>query len=101
MIDIGKWWSIETYITCNKEELKKDPDRYRGYFINDPEWACYFAYHIDGKPRDDTRAISCTTKWTAYYYAFMVEEKFHPVSWEALKGTEWEPYYLDRVGKPE
>ena len=98
--DYKEGYGVEDYIRSCSEELKKDPDRYRGYFINDPALACYFAYYVDKKPRDDMRKVACKTDWTAYYYAYMVDGRYHPDTWAVIEGTAWETYYITNVGTP-
>ena len=46
-------------------------------FLQSPEWAYYYALHVDKQPHDDTRAAACRdTEW-AYYYALRVDKQPH------------------------
>ena len=68
-------------------------------FLQSPEWAYYYALHVDKQPHDDTRAAACRdTEW-AYYYALRVDKQPHDDTRAACRDTEWAYYYALRVDK--
>ena len=72
------------------KELRRDPDKYRPYFLNDPSGAYYYAILVDRGPRDDTRTAACMLAKEAYYYAACVDKKPHD---ETRKACLREPIY--------
>ena len=66
---------ILSYLVHNQAAFRNCKDMFRPYFLNDPEWAFYFAYQIDRKPRDDTREVSCRKAKYAFNYAYHIDEK--------------------------
>ena len=62
------------YFLENARDFRTDPDRYRGYFLQVPDWAYLFAKNVDQGPRDDTRAATLSDPYTAYWYAEEVDK---------------------------
>ena len=63
---------------------KREPDRFRPYFLNNPTSAYYFAYHIDKMPRNDTRKAVCKSSYWAFMYAKFIDKAPHKETWEAV-----------------
>ena len=56
-------------------ELLEDPDRFRPYFLSEPDWAFWFALLIDRKRTKETeKAVSSSDYYTARYYACVGED---------------------------
>ena len=82
--------SLAVFIVDNTEEMAKDPDRYRAYFLNDYMSALYFAYFIDEGPHDDTREAVLKDPKSSYHYAFETDK--HPRD-DTRKACCKDPYW--------
>lgn len=104
--------------------MKKDPDRFRGYYTSkaelaydfgrdvdncphdktreaacsDPEWAYFYARDVDKYPRDDTRKAACKDPFQALDYAKHVDACFHKETLAAvIDNKTCFKHYVDEV----
>lgn len=115
---------IQAYLIKNHDEIAKDKDFYRPYFLKEPDWAFWFARVIDKRSRKDTREIACQVPRFAYFYATWLEgphddtreavlcepyttfcyardvDKCYRLdTFNVVKGTQFETMYLKQVSK--
>lgn len=80
--------------------MRKDPDKYRDYFLKSPSAAYYYARLVDREPHEDTRKAASENPSTSYVYALHVDYGPHAVTRAgACKDPEYAAMYAKNVDK--
>lgn len=90
------------FVRINAEKLQEFPNKYRKFFLKNPELAFSYAAYVDRHAREDTRTGSLSDPWWAYSYAILVDKKAMYVTWMNVKGSMYENSYrthlIEKIG---
>ena len=74
---------VAVVVVEQTDTMALDPDRFRPYYLTNPELAYWFAREVDKGPRDDTREACCKDPNYSHSYATNIDKCPHDLTRKA------------------